>query len=153
RLRPPFTGPAPEPPPAAPRSQALCATPDIAATVLARAGLPPYNGLQGQSLLPLMSAAVDTLRDAVLIEEEGQRTMFGFPGRTRMRTLQTARYRLSVYADTDWGELYDLHEDPHELRNLWHDPAAEARRGELLIALSQTMIRHAETSPHPTAIA
>ena len=57
--------------------------------------------------------------------------MFGFAGRTRMRTLQTPRHRLSVYADADWGELYDLQEDPHELRNLWSDPAAAALRGEL----------------------
>ena len=63
-----------------------------------RAGLPAYNGMQGASMLPLMSGAVEALRDAVLIEEEGQRTMFGFAGRTRMRTLQTARHRLSVYA-------------------------------------------------------
>lgn len=152
-IRTPFIWRDPQALPAAARSQALCSTADIAATVLARAGVPAYNGMQGQSLLPLMSGATETVRDALLIEEEGQRTMFGFPGRTRMRTLQTARHRLSVYADADWGELYDLHEDPHELRNLWHDPAAEARRGELLMALSQTMIRHAETSPNPTAIA
>ena len=121
--------------------------------MLARAGLPAYNGMQGQSLLPLMSGAATAVRDAALIEEEGQRTMFGFAGRTRMRTLQTPRHRLSVYADADWGELYDLQEDPHELRNLWSDPAAAALRGELLMTLARSMIRHAETSPHPTAIA
>jgi hypothetical protein len=109
--------------------------------------------MQGASLLPLMSGETERVRDAVLIEEEGQRTMFGFPGRTRMRTLQTPRHRLSVYADAAWGELYDLQEDPHELRNLWDDPVAGALRAELLLELSRSMIRHAETSPHPTAIA
>jgi arylsulfatase A-like enzyme len=152
-IRTPFIWRDPKSPPAAARSQALCSTADIAATILARAELPEYNGMQGMSLLPLMSGAVDTVRDAVLIEEEGQRTMFGFPSRTRMRTLQTSRHRLSVYADAGWGELYDLQEDPDELRNLWDAPAAAATRGELLFALSKAMIRHAETSPHPTAIA
>lgn len=152
-IRTPFIWRDPQAAPAAPRSQALCSTADIAATVLARAGLPAYNGMQGQSLLPLMSGAATAVRDAALIEEEGQRTMFGFAGRTRMRTLQTPRHRLSVYADADWGELYDLQEDPHELRNLWSDPAAAALRGELLMTLARSMIRHAETSPHPTAIA
>lgn len=152
-IRTPFIWRDPKAKPAAARSQALCSTADIAATILARAELPDYNGMQGMSLLPLMAGAVDTVRDAVLIEEEGQRTMFGFPSRTRMRTLQTPRHRLSVYADAGWGELYDLQEDPDELRNLWDAPAAAATRGELLFALSKAMIRHAETSPHPTAIA
>lgn len=152
-IRTPFIWHDPQARPAAARSQALCSTADIAATVLDRAGLPTYNGMQGASMLPLMSGAVDALRDAVLIEEEGQRTMFGFAGRTRMRTLQTARHRLSVYADATWGELYDLQHDPHELRNLWDEPACAALRAELLFELSRTMIRHAETSPHPSAIA
>lgn len=152
-IRTPFIWRDPQALPAAARSQALCSTADIAATVLARAGLPAYNGMQGASLLPLMAGHKSQLRDALLIEEEGQRTMFGFTGRTRMRTLQTARHRLSVYADADWGELYDLQEDPHELRNLWRDPAAAAWRSELLLALSQAMIRNAETSPGPSALA
>ncbi|WP_334160414.1 sulfatase [Achromobacter insolitus] len=152
-IRTPFIWRDPQAAPAAARSQALCSTADIAATVLARAGLPAYNGMQGSSLLPLMSGEAERVRDAVLIEEEGQRTMFGFPGRTRMRTLQTPRHRLSVYADAAWGELYDLREDPHELRNLWDDPAAGSLRAELLLELSRSMIRHAESSPHPSAIA
>lgn len=152
-IRTPFIWRDPQTAPAALRSQALCSTADIATTVLARAGLPTYNGMQGESLLPLMSGAADTVRNAVLIEEEGQRVMFGFPGRTRMRTLQTPSHRLSIYADTSWGELYDLQEDPHELRNLWDDPTTLALRGELLFELSRTMVRHGETSPNPSASA
>ena len=53
-------------------------------------------------------------RDELLIEEEGQRTYLGFPGRVRMRSLVTARHRLSVYDGVPWGELYDLDADPHE---------------------------------------
>ncbi|MDM9559931.1 sulfatase family protein [Bordetella petrii] len=136
------------------RSGALCSTADIAPTVLARAGLAPYNGIQGQSLLALMDGNdAPATRQEILIEEEGQRVMFGFTGRVRMRTLQTARYRMSVYADADWGELYDLREDPLELRNLWFDPAATGLRAELGWRLSRTMIAHAESSPHPSALA
>lgn len=152
-IRTPFIWRDPRQTPQAPRSQALCSTADIAPTILARAGLPAYNGMQGCSLLPVMQGESAGVRDAVLVEEENQRVLFGLPGRMRMRTLQTARHRLSVYADAPWGELYDLREDPMELRNLWHDPGHAALRGELMFELSRTMIRHAETSPHPTALA
>lgn len=133
-------------------SAALCSTLDIAPTVLARAGCMPYNGIQGRSLLPLMEGQA-WAREAVLIEEEGQRVMFGFSARTRMRTLQTARWRLSIYEAADWGELYDLESDPHECHNLWADPAHAAQRGVLLHELSRQMIRCADHSPAPTALA
>lgn len=92
-------------------------------------------------------------REAVLIEEEGQRVMFGFDKRVRMRTLQTGRYRMSVYHGVSWGELYDLREDPLELRNLWDEPGSAALRQDLLFQLAQNLIGHGETSPHPTALA
>lgn len=134
------------------RSQALCSTIDIAPTILARAGCLPYNGMQGLSLLPAM-AGEPLPREAVLVEEENQRTLFDFPMRTRMRTLQTARYRLSLYEGADWGELYDLESDPAESHNLWHEPALAGVRQELLHQLVLTMIGHSDASPNPTALA
>ncbi|MBL0422967.1 sulfatase-like hydrolase/transferase [Ramlibacter sp. AW1] len=131
------------------RSSQLCSTIDLAPTILARAGCTPYNGIQGRSLLDRQAPP----RQALLIEEEGQRVMFGFPGRTRMRTLQTERHRLSIYAGAEWGELYDLHDDPHESRNLWDDAGHATLRHELLHQLSRLMIEAADESPSPTALA
>ncbi|MNF07013.1 hypothetical protein D3C80_2070890 [compost metagenome] len=79
--------------------------------------------------------------------------MFGFPMRTRMRTLQTARYRLSVYEGAPWGELYDLETDPTESHNLWDAPALASTRQALLHQLLVTMISHSDASPNPTALA
>jgi arylsulfatase A-like enzyme len=36
--------------------------------------------------------------------------------------LITARYKLVHYRRRDYGELYDLHRDPYQLRNLYDDP-------------------------------
>ncbi len=141
--------------PAAPgpgRSSALCSTIDIAPTVLARAGCLPYNGIQGLSLLPLMAGEPPS-RDSVLIEEENQRVLFDFPFRTRLRTLQTERYRLSIYEGVEWGELYDLRDDPDEIVNLWESTAHAQLRQSLLHQLAKSMISHTESSPHPTALA
>lgn len=131
----------------------LCSTIDIAPTILARAGCTPYNGIQGLSLLPAMDGDRPLGRDDMLVEEEGQRTMFGFTGRTRMRSLRTATHRLSVYEGQDWGEIYDLVRDPDENHNLWSQPGSAGLRQELLHRLALAMIRYSDTSPHPTALA
>lgn len=138
----------------APREiSALAQTMDIAATVLARAGLEPAHGMQGQSLLPLVSGQADALRSSVLIEEEGQRLDFGLGQRIRMRTLRTCDHRISIYDGQPWGELYDLRSDPLELRNLWNDPASQALRSQLMAELAYAMLQQTNTSPYPLASA
>lgn len=132
---------------------ALAQTTDIAATVLARASLPPTNGMHGQSLLPVVAGESDGVREHLVIEEESQRGDFGLDRRVRMRTLRDARYRLTVYDGQDWGELIDLQEDPLELRNLWGDAAAQPLRGRLMEALARAMLSAADTSPYPAGAA
>ena len=70
-----------------------------------------------------------------------------------MRSWQTTRHRLSVYEGVDWGELYDLQQDPDECHNLWDDPATRVLRDDLLQQMVRAMIGYADSSPHPTAIA
>ncbi len=41
---------------------------------------------------------------------------------TWARTIRTERWRATFYPAASHGELYDLLNDPHELRNLWHHP-------------------------------
>jgi arylsulfatase A-like enzyme len=135
------------------RRQALAGTIDLAPTILARAGLAPFNGMQGRSLLPVIDGARDDFRDALLIEEEGQRVYMGFPARVRMRSLLTERYRLSVYDGVPWGELYDRQEDPHALVNRWADPAYRDALRETQDRMIHEMLALSETSPRPSALA
>ena len=134
-------------------SQALASTIDVAPTLLERIGITPYNGIQGCSLLDVITGKKKTVRNALLIEEEGQRIMFGFDSRVRMRTLLYEHYRLSVYEGNDWGELYDLSQDPMELHNLWDQPEHAHLKTKLLHELALSMIHYSETSPNPTALA
>ncbi len=133
------------------RSDALCGTLDVARTVLERAGLPAYNGTQGVSLLPLIEGSSRSVREALLVEQESQRQIPGFAPPMRMRSLVTARHRLTVYEEHGEGELYDLQADPDELDNLWDAPEQAAARSELLDTLVRAMIAHGETSPFPSA--
>ena len=131
-------------------SDALAGTVDIAATVLARAGLQPFHGMQGKDLHTVMEGG-ESDRAAMLVEEDNQRSFMGFDRPVRLRTLVTNRWRLSVYRGVDWGELYDLQEDPLELHNRWNDPALRSVQAELLHALVQTMEEYADDSPLPTS--
>jgi arylsulfatase A-like enzyme len=135
------------------RSEALCGTIDLAQTILARAGVTPFNGMQGRDLAPLFSGAAASLHDEMLIEEEGQRPQIPFANRVRTRSLVTQQHRLSIYDGADWGELYDLVSDPDEMINLWDDPANAGLRAELMLRLAKTMLALSETSPNPTAAA
>lgn len=132
------------------RTDRLASTMDVSATVLDRAGLAPFNGLQGQSLLETVVGG-GRERDQILIEEDNQRAFLGFAEPVRLRTLVTPEWRLSLYRGATWGELYHLSEDPHELRNLWSDPAHAGVRADLVERLAREIIRLQDNSPLATA--
>lgn len=120
---------------------------DVAPTILRRAGIQPYNGVQGRDLLS------DAAPSSVLVEEDSQRPILGFDRPQRVRTLVTQKWRMSVRDGEDWGELYDLENDPHEIANLWSDPGVAARKAELFEALARRLIQLQDRSPLPTYLA
>ena len=52
------------------------------------------------------------------------------------------RYKLNVYHGQDFGELYDLTNDPQEMHNLWDDPACAAIKMKLLLDSFNTSVRY-----------
>jgi arylsulfatase A-like enzyme len=139
--------------PAGDRSDALCSTIDLAPSILHRAGIAPYNGMHGRVLECAGADACGIGRASVLIEDEVQRVLFGFDSPPRLRTLVTGKWRLTIYANATWGELYDLEADPHECTNLWDDETHAAVRADLMAELIRQMTRHGETSPYASALA
>ena len=152
-IRTPLIWRDPQRPGAGRRSDALAGTLDLARTVLDRAGVAPANGMQGCSLLPLLRGESGPVHQALLVEDEVQRTFLGFDRPVRVRTLVTRRHRLSIYDAAGWGELYDLEEDPHELRNLWADCGHARTRADLTEVLARCMLDLADRSPLPTHLA
>ncbi len=136
--------------PARGSSAALTQTTDIAPTILERAGVTAFNGIQGRSLLRLMRGEAAHLRESAVIEEEGQRTYGGFSRRIRTRSLITERHRLSIYEGVRWGELYDLTDDPDECMNLWG--AKPELRHELTADLVRQMLESTDTSRGATGL-
>ena len=135
--------------------EGLASTIDIPATFLDRAGLAPYNGIQGHSLCDTIAdpTANPIPRTGLLIEEDALRPNFGFDERPRVRTLVTQRHRLSLWLNSEWGEFYDLADDPHELTNLWDDPIASALKADLIEQLTHEIIANQSRSPLPSGLA
>jgi arylsulfatase A-like enzyme len=149
-IRVPFIWAEPDGARAGTRTGALAGTLDIAATVLDRARIAPYNGIQGKSALPAIGGATDAGHDSILIEYGSQRPLFGTKGEMAMRTLVDQRWRITYYRGVPWGELFDRNNDPNEMDNLWDDPAAAGAKRELTERLVHKMMELAERSPLPT---
>ncbi len=131
---------------------ALACTLDIAPTIIERAGLKPYWGIQGRSLLGERVRS-EGVREALMIEyEDGQKRM-GFSEPAILRSLITDRYRLTLYRGEAWGELYDLRVDPDESHNLWDDPLHAEVRAGLIENLAHSLMEAVDTSPRSTLIA
>ncbi|MBI3434737.1 MAG: sulfatase-like hydrolase/transferase [Proteobacteria bacterium] len=149
-VRVPFIWSDPLAAPDAPRCAALGSTIDIAATILDRARIEPYVGMQGRSLLPAMPRAGTFVRDAVFIQYDHQAPTPGTNRPPRVHTLIDASWRLSVFDHGEWGELYDLANDPGEFDNLWASAAHATTRARLMERLVYAEIEHVDRVPLPT---
>ena len=134
------------------RTKTLGSTIDLSASILERVGFEPYNGMQGKSFLRSLSGD-EPRRDEVLIEFNNNDARMGMVTVPRVRTLRSKSRRLSVYADEDWGELYDLENDPNETHNLWNDEKAEKAKLKLSLRLVEHLARQTDSSPRSKRLA
>ncbi|MGB7318640.1 MAG: sulfatase-like hydrolase/transferase [Planktotalea sp.] len=134
------------------RSGSIGSTIDLSASILDRAGLTPYVGMQGQSFLGALDGT-EHHRDEILIEMNDGGPRMGFKTPARVRTLRTSDWRFSVYAGQDWGELYDLRADPRETHNLWHDPEYAQDKAALSMRLIEHLTYQMDESPRANRLA
>ncbi len=130
----------------------IASTVDIATTIMQRAGLNSYNGIQGKSFLPTIRNG-DKHRDETMIEFNDGGAKFGFERPARVRSLITQDWRISMYRDQDWGELYDLNNDPDETNNLWNDTRFMEIRFKLTERLAHHLMHQMDESPLPDRLA
>jgi hypothetical protein len=57
---------------------------------------------------------------------------------------------MSLFDGVQWGELYDLQNDPGEFANLWDDAAHRETRNRLMEQLLRIEIAHIDRVPMPT---
>lgn len=117
---------------------------DFAPTILDFAGVEPPSTMQGRSLRSLIEGHPPaSWRDSMLytyfenswaLRDKGKESMrdpsFQYFTAHRVsphRGVRTARHKLIEYhAEGDYWELFDLAADPHEVKNLYSDPAYAA---------------------------
>lgn len=102
-------------------TDALVQNLDFAPTFLDYAGIDAPEEMQGDSFRDLVSGEDPSWRDAVYY------TYYEFPAEhmvKRHHGVSTKRYKLiHFYYDVDEWELYDLQEDPQEMKSVYDDPA------------------------------
>ena len=114
------------------RSDALVELIDLAPTLLECAEMPMELGIQGRSLLPILSgqAASDRHREFVFSEYYNAWTHAD----AYSTMLRTRDEKIVVHHGQTVGELYDLQTDPDEFVNLWNEPDETDRKLRLLQA-------------------
>jgi arylsulfatase A-like enzyme len=114
------------------RSDALVELVDLAPTLLEASDMKPYAGMQGQSLLPLLTGknALDTHRDDVYCEYYNAMGWHREPA-AHATMVRSRQHKIVVAHGTGGGELYDLDLDPRETDNLWDSADCTAIKLEM----------------------
>jgi arylsulfatase A-like enzyme len=129
--------------PAGARPARIALNIDLAPTLLDLAQVKSRAPMDGRSLLPLFANEPPAWRESFLIEYYSDQV---FPRMRHMgyKAVRTERHKYVRYADlAGMDELYDLREDPHELRNIIGSPAGQAA----LPALQAELNRLVDAAP------
>lgn len=89
---------------------------DLFPTICELAAITPPDNLAGSSLKPLWTDPDARIRDSVFLPFTGL-----------MRSVRDDRWKLIVYPPINYRQLFDLKNDPHEMKNLADDPAQKDR--------------------------
>ena len=135
--------------PAGIRRKSIAELGDLAPTVLDCAGLPRQPGMQAKSLWQFITdeIAEDNFRDSAYCEYYNSNPDTPAQFCTMVRD---QKHKIIVYHGQELGELYDLENDPGELKNLWNCPQYMELKMNML---KKTCDRMAETAdPLPDRI-
>ena len=88
---------------------------------------PVPRWMTGIDETPVWFGRRETVRDHVIVENQHQ------PTTMNMRTFVDRRHKMTVHFNREYGEIYDLEEDPGEIVNLWDRPEAAALKSDLLL--------------------
>jgi arylsulfatase A-like enzyme len=119
------------------RTRSLASSIDLGPTLMDLCGITAYDGVQGQSLSPILQDADAQVRESVLIEDDVPvitSKLTPIPARTR--TLVKGDYR---YTRNTKGEeqLFNLVQDPDEVHDV---KSTDPTRSEMVEALADAMM-------------
>jgi N-acetylglucosamine-6-sulfatase len=111
------------------RPEGMALNIDVASTFLDAAGLRAMPTSHGRSLLPLLRGAGEPWRSEFLYEYFWERN---YPQTPTVLGIRTDRYAYMQYHGVwDLDELYDIREDPEQMRNLLGGVRVTVEEGQL----------------------
>ena len=117
--------------PAGVQNDSLQSLVDFAPTFLSVAGLDIPRTMTGVDQKAVWYGEQPSCRDHIIVENRHQ------PTTIHLKTYVDDRYKITVYYSHDYGELFDLENDPGEVNNLWDDPASASLKSKLVLKLLQ----------------
>ena len=124
-IRLPYIVRAPGQVPAGRRSQALQSLVDLPVSFLSWAGIEVPRSMVGVDQGPVWRGETAAVRDHCIVENHHE------PTTIHIKTYVEDRYKLTIYFQRDYGELFDLSADPGEVNNLWDSPEHQGLQAEL----------------------
>jgi len=119
-------------------SSAMQSLVDLAPTFLTAAGIDVPGLMQGVNQLDTWCGKEDARKHAI-VENRHEPTVL------TLRTYIDERYKITVYRNGDYGELFDLQEDPNEFNNLWDDPTKAELKSHLLLQFMRAELEREPT--------
>lgn len=108
-------------------SDAIQSLVDLAPTFLSLTGIPIPHSMTGVNQSKVWLGEQSEARDHAICEFRHE------PTTIHQKTYVDHRYKITVYYNQTYGEIFDLENDPNELRNLWDSPDHAALKSELLL--------------------
>jgi len=115
--------------PAGVQSNALQSLVDLAPSFLSAAGIEVPRTMSGVDQSGVWFGETSETRDHVIVENRHE------PTTVHVKTFVDNRYKLTVYYNRDYGELFDLQQDPGEINNLWNQKDYADLKAELITKL------------------
>ncbi len=124
--------------PAHSKTDSMLSLVDLAPTFLSYCGIEIPRCMTGVDQKAVFNGESTSARDNIVVENNHQ------PELMHAKTYVNERYKLTVYMNRDYGELFDLKVDPNETRNLWEEPESQELKKDLLLKFM-----HAEMAKEP----
>lgn len=100
---------------------------DIPTTFLVLAGIEKPYEMTGLDQSSVWFGGKEKIRDHIICEHRHEETT------VHMKTYVDERYKLTVYYNQTYGQLFDLQNDPEEIHNLWDEKDYKEIKSALLL--------------------